>query len=76
MSETALVNLRDYLYGTLSKNNMLWLAKQLLEHAKNVDEPLKPYTMEEIDTMLNEAEKEFETDNYLTNSEVFHKTKL
>lgn len=75
MSEVTLLNLRDYLYGTLSKSNMLWLAKQLVEHAKTIDEPLKPYTIEEIDIMLNEAEYDFETGNYLTNEEVFNKTK-
>ena len=75
MSETTLLNLRDYLFGTLTESNMLWLAKQLLEHVKTEEKPLKPYTIEEIDSMLNEAEADFETGNYLTNEEVFNKTK-
>ena len=54
---------------------MLWLAKQLLEHVKTEEKHLKPYTIEEIDIMLNEAEADFETGIYLTNEEVFNKTK-
>ena len=42
MSETTLLNLRDYLFGTLTESNMLWLAKQLLEHVKAEEKPLKP----------------------------------
>ena len=49
MSETTLLNLRDYLFGTLTESNMLWLAKQLLEHVKTEEKPLKPYTIEEIE---------------------------
>lgn len=32
---------------------------------------LRPYTMEEIDTMLDEAEAAFEAGDYLTQDEVF-----
>lgn len=75
MSETALCNLRDYLYGTLSKSNLLWLATQLTEYAQQEEVALPPYTMEEIDTMLDEAERDFENGDYLTNEEVFHPKK-
>ena len=34
-------------------------------------EALIPFTFKDIDFMLNEAEKDFETGNYLTNDEVF-----
>jgi len=62
MSEATLTNLRDYLFGTLTPANMLWLADQLTRHAEKDDAnfPLKRYTMEEIDDMLDEAEAEIE----------------
>ncbi len=39
---------------------------------KEVSEQLRPYTMQEIDDMLDEAEAAFEAGDYLTNDEVFH----
>ena len=33
---------------------------------------LKPFTMEEIDAMLDEAERDFEAGEYLTHDEMFH----
>ena len=35
-------------------------------------EQLGPYSTEEIDNMLDEAEAAFEAGDYLTNDEVFH----
>lgn len=35
------------------------------------EDSLRPYTMEEIDTMLDEAEAAFEAGDYLTQDEVF-----
>lgn len=35
-------------------------------------EQLRPFTMKEIDNMLNEAEAAFKAGDYLTNKEVFH----
>ena len=73
MSTSTLTNLRDYLYGTLTPANMLWLATELTEYAKKEEnERLRPFTMEEIDEMLDEAEEAFESGDYLTNDEVFH----
>ena len=48
MSNTALNGLRDYLYGTLSPSNMIWLGTQLTEYGKKKEEALKPYTKEEL----------------------------
>lgn len=45
------------------------LLNSFVEHAKTLDEPLKPYTIEEIDMMLDEAENDFETGNYIPNEE-------
>ena len=59
MSTQALTGLRDYLTGTLSIADMNWLATELKEFAKKEEEfPLKRYTMEEINTMLDVAEAE------------------
>ena len=58
MSTTALTGLRDYLTGTLSNSNMIWLATQLTEFVKKQQQepPFRHYTMDEINAMLDEAE--------------------
>ncbi len=57
MSTQALNGLRDYLTGTLSIADMNWLAAELKEFADRKEEhPLKPYTMEELNAMLDVAE--------------------
>ena len=76
MSTATLTSLLDYLYGTLTPNNMRWGGEQLIEYAnREENEQLRPYTMEEIDDMLDEAETAFEAGDYLTNDEVFHRHK-
>lgn len=76
MSTAALTGLLEYLYGTLSPSNMRWVGERLIEFSKKEDgEQLRPYTMQEIDDMLDEAEVAFEAGNYLTNDEVFHSHK-
>ena len=73
MSTATLNSLLDYLYGTLTPSNMRWVAEHLIERAEKEEDPsLKPYTMKEIDAMLDEAEAAFEAGEYLTNDEVFH----
>ena len=73
MSTLALTGLLEYLYDTLSPSNMRWVGEHLIEYAnKEESERLLPYTMQEIDNMLDEAEKAFEGGAYLTNDEVFH----
>ena len=74
MSTTALEGLLSYLYGTLSPSNMRWVGEHLIEYAKqDTSEELRPYTMQEIDDMLDEAESAFDAGDYLTNEEVFHR---
>ena len=75
MSTTALSGLLEYLYGTLSISNMRWVGEHLIEYAKKEEEAeqLRPYTKEEIDDMLDEAEAAFEAGDYLTQDEVFHR---
>ena len=54
-----MTGLRDYLTGTLSIADMNWLADELKEFVRKEEEfPLKRYTMEEINAMLDAAEAE------------------
>jgi hypothetical protein len=70
MSTETLSGLRDYLFSTLSRSNMLWLATQLKERAEK-EEELKPYTIEELHQMVEEGRKQIAEGHYLTNEEVF-----
>ena len=65
-----MTGLLDYLYGTLSTSNMRWVGEHLKER-----EQLRPYTMKEIDEMLDDAEAAFDAGDFLTNDEVFHRKK-
>ena len=59
MSTTALTGLRDYLIGTLNTGSLYWLATELTEHAKKKEtRHLKPYTMEEINAMIDQSERD------------------
>ena len=60
MSTATLTGLLEYLYGTLTPSNMRWVGEHLIEYARKEEETpvLKPFTMEEIDAMLDEAEAE------------------
>jgi hypothetical protein len=59
MSTATLTGLRDYLYDTLSPANLIWLGTQLAEYGYKQKEPsLKPYTMEEINARIDQAEEE------------------
>ena len=52
-----LSGLLEYLYATLPPNSMRWLGEHLIERAQSAEQP---YTMEEIDAMLEESERDFE----------------
>ena len=57
MSTATLTNLRDYLTGTLSKSDMAWRIKEIETYMHGSEAfPLKRYTKEEINAMLDEAE--------------------
>ena len=60
MSTATLTNLRDYLTGTLSPDNMIWLATQLTEYAKKEEQSRKPYTIEEIRAMIDQSERDID----------------
>ncbi len=56
MSTATLNNLLEYLYGTLTPDNMRWVGKHLIEHADKEDSSLKPYTLEELHARIDKAE--------------------
>lgn len=70
MSETALNNLRDYLCGTLTKEDMAWLSTELALESMGDENPT-PYTMDEINAMIDEGEEDFKAGRYYTSEEVF-----
>ena len=53
-----------------------WVGEHLIEYANQEEaKQLHPYMMQEIDDMLDEAEEAFETGDYLTQNEVFHRNR-
>lgn len=59
MSTATLQGLLDYLKGTLSTSNMIWLSEKLNEYAKKKqDQDLKPYTIEEIRSMIEQSRRD------------------
>jgi hypothetical protein len=58
MSTAALTNLRDYLTGTLSPANMLWLSEELADFAKKKAAPPCRLTLKEMNAILDRAEEE------------------
>lgn len=71
MSISALTNLRDYLIGTLSKEDMIWLTTELVGHSKE-EEELKPYTKEELLAMAEAGRQQIANGQCYTDEEVFH----
>lgn len=61
--------MRDYLIGTLSRNDMVWLTTELTRHTGK--EELPTYTKEELNAMLDESEHDFEEGRVYTTEEVF-----
>ena len=57
MSTATLSSLFDYLNGTLTPDNMLWLARQLTESAL-LKEEQKPYTVEQLKQMAEEGRRQ------------------
>lgn len=61
MSTVALQNLWDTIVGyNLSTANKRWLAEHLMEQVETeTKEQIKPYTMAEINAMIDESEADF-----------------
>ena len=73
MSEATLQGLLDYLYSTLTPDNMRWMAMHLMAHADSDEENLKPYTMEELNAMLDEAEADIAAGRTISDEDVWRK---
>lgn len=70
MSTTTLSNLLEFLYGILTPSNMKWVGEHLIERAKEMESSMPPYTMQEIDAMLEESERDFEAGRCYSTEEV------
>ncbi len=70
MSTATLNNLLEYLYATLTPNNMKWLGEHLIEHAEKVEDPMRPYTKEELLQMAETGRKQIANGYYYTTEEV------
>lgn len=70
MSITALTNLRDYLTTALSADDIMWLMDEMDDFLHNSDGSQVPYTMSEINAMLDEAEANFAAGRGIPHEEV------
>ena len=73
MSEATLSNLLEYLYDTLTPSDKRWLGEHLIKYADYEEEPVKPYTKEEINAMLDQAERDFAAGLGIPDEEVWRK---
>lgn len=71
MSQASLSNLLVYLYSTLTPQNMLWVGKNLISRAEEENDRLRPFTMDDINAIMDNAERESAAGEYRTNEEVF-----
>jgi len=71
MSIVALQNLWDTIVGyNLTTDNKRWLAEHLIEQVEaETKEQVKPYTMAEIDAMIDESEADFAAGRYYSMDE-------
>ena len=71
MSTASLTNLLEYLYGTLTPSNMRWVAAHLTEYANSQEqqEPMKRYTMEDINAMLDQSEADITSGRTVSHEE-------
>ena len=66
MSTATLNGLLEYLYATLTPSNQKWLGEHLIEHAKHEEDPLRPYTKEELLQMAETGRKQIADGYYYT----------
>jgi predicted transcriptional regulator len=76
MSSTALSSLLDYLCGTLTTSNMRWVGEHLIEYANREEkEQLRPYTMKELNAMLDASEADIAAGRVIDHEEVMREWK-
>ena len=70
MSTAKLMDLRNYLYSTLSIDDMVWLVEELKKYVRK-DSKLEPYTIEELHARIAQSERDFAEGRFYTDTEVF-----
>lgn len=71
MSEATLQGLLNYLYSTLTPDNMRWMAAHLMAHADADEGKVKPYTIEELHQMVAEGEQQFAEGKWQDSEDMF-----
>jgi len=71
MSAVALQGLLDYLMGTLSKSNRVWLAEHLVMPEKVVETPNQKYVRESLTRAMNEVKEAMATGKQLQTADDF-----
>ena len=71
MNEKALTNLREYLAETLQPQELMWLINELSPYAAMPEGTLEPYTMEELNARIDEAERQIAEGKCHSSEEVF-----
>ena len=69
MSRESLEHLRDYILLTLSHMDINWLMNELGSKLQQ-QEQQKPYTMDEINAMIDESERQIANGEYYSNEQV------
>ena len=72
MSTATLSNLRDYLCGTLSTSDMIWLVEEMKNFMRGPEEKLKPYTMEELNARIDQSERDIAEGRVYEFDDVMH----
>lgn len=70
MSTVALNGLLDYLYGTLSSEDIVWLTEQL-KHRIHNDDDVVPYTPEELQARILKSEQDYLEGRYISHEDLF-----
>ena len=70
MSTATLNGLLEYLFATLTPSNQKWLGEHLIEHAKQEEDSMQPYTKEELLQMAETGRKQIADGYYYTTEEV------
>jgi len=69
MSKEALEHLRDHILLTLSPMDINWLLNELSAKLQQ-QETFKPYTMDEINAMIDEGERQIANGEYYSTEQV------
>ena len=70
MNTAAMEKLLTYLLSAHTAEELQWLTAQLALHTMPPVEPLTRYTMDEINSILDESEAEFERGEFYTTEDV------